>query len=154
VAVVDKLALVLGLLLSLSVEAKDYFGFNFDEDNPARVCQKAHQIFADCEQYPDGHVVVLGSGLLSIAADWLKDARISFLPNHHINMIHVSTHVLDEDERLRLLRHLQEDYDLSTLSSLNIVSLLDQRGVEWSIKPFCQTPDACRYDVIVRRDRP
>lgn len=148
---VGKVVFVLGILLSLSVEAKDYFGFNFNEDTPERVCQKANLVFAECEKQINGDVLVIGSGLLSLAADWLKNARIQFLPDARIQSIHVSTHVLDQTEHDRLLRHLQEDYDLSTLRSLNVVKLLDQRGFEWFIKPLCDNPNACRYDVFVRR---
>lgn len=139
------------VLTTTPVMAKDYFGFNFDEDTPVRVCNKAEIVFADCEPLPDGRILVRGNGLLSLAADWLNDANITFNADAKIEEILVRTHVLDVDERIRLLKHLQEDYDLDALKTLNNVRLTDIRGYIWSIDLLCKTNDACQYDVAVKR---
>lgn len=141
---------VLCLFLMQPVLAKDYFGITLDQDNATAVCQKASRVLADCDLIANGEAVIQGNGLLRLINPVIQQANISFSTvTGAANKLVVLTRPLSHISVDKLVQHLREDYDLASLTSLNVQGLVDIRGKHWDIQPLCQTNQPCRYQVTI-----
>lgn len=145
-----KLILLCFSIFSLmSAQAKDYFGITLDVDTPQTVCEKAQSVFADCRVSADGHAIIKGNGLIQLINPVIMQATVIFSQNQQAQSIVVLTHPLTEQSSEELIKHLNEDYDLSNLTRLEVENLVDVRGRRWDIKPLCDMRKTCPFEVKI-----
>lgn len=132
-----------------NVQAKDYFGVSLDVDSAKTVCQKADRVFADCEVTTEGEAVIQGNGLLRVLNPVIQQARVSFTQDNKAAVLLVLTRPLSEKSMDKLIKHLREDYDLSSLTELSVENLMDIRGRRWDIQPLCGPSKLCNFQVKV-----
>jgi len=120
------------LLMSGVVSAKDYFGLNLATETIETATNKAKALFADRHRLNDLSLRIDGNGLLRFYG-WFDYLEVYFRPEGGVDRIDVFANHLSNDQMAKLVKHLQEDYDLSELSALPYQGK-DIRGVEWSAR--------------------
>lgn len=144
---------VLAALLSLSsaVQAKDYFGVSFGDDNRQAVCDKAGRVFADCVIEDSGDAVVQGNGLLRFFFPYVGELRVAFNEYEQAYKLRLTTKPMQAKSVTELVDHLREDYDLEgKITQLSAENVIDKRQHRWDIAPLCaDTTQSCRYEISV-----
>jgi hypothetical protein len=142
-------AALLLTLLAFNAQAKDYFGITLDGDTAKTVCQKADRVFADCDLTTEGDAIIQGNGLLRLLNPIIQQASVSFAKDGKAQVLTVLTRPLSDKSIEKLIKHLEEDYDLTGLSELSVGNLIDIRGHRWDIQSLCTMSKPCNFQVKI-----
>jgi hypothetical protein len=109
---------------------KSYFGFKFNE-KPIDTINKLNQFFISFQE-KQNIIFIKKNGLMVLTTPWIDTVNLIF-DQDHLSTILVKTSPLTIEEKEKIKKHLEEDYDFKS-QKINLTfneTIEDIRGRKW-----------------------